>query len=92
MQDQRRRHFGRGRHQVVGERSGDEIAVVGVDIFLVQRGAERVREAPGHLARDHAGMQHAAAVVHRDVFVDAHRTGHAVDLQPAEIEDEAVTE
>ena len=92
MQDQRRRHFGRGRHQIVGERAGDEAAVVGVDVFLVERRAERVREAAGHLARHHAGMQHAAAVVHGDVFVDAHRAGDAVDLDAAEIENEAVAE
>ena len=65
---------------------------VGIDEFLVERGAERMRKPAGHLARHHAGMQHAAAVVHGDVFVDAHRAGDAIDLDAAEIEDEAVAE
>ncbi len=51
-----------------------------------------MREAAGDLAGHHAGMQHAAAVVHGDVFVDAHRAGDAIDLDAAEIEDEAVAE
>ena len=92
MQDQRRGHFGRGRHQIVGERAGDEIAVVGIDVFLVERGAERVRETAGDLTRHHAGMQHTPAVVHRHVLVDAHRASDAIDLEPAEIENEAVAE
>ena len=43
MQDQRRRHFHRGRQQIVRERAGDEPAVIGIDIFLIQRRAEGMR-------------------------------------------------
>ena len=49
-------------------------------------------EAAGDLPLDHARMQDAAAVVHGDVFVDAHGAAGAVDLDAAEIEDEAVAE
>ena len=92
MQDQRRRHFHRGRQQIVGECAGQEAAVGAVDVFLVERGADRMGEAARDLPGDHAGMQDAAAVVHGDVFVDAHRAGDAVDLDAAEIENEAVAE
>ncbi len=92
VQHDRGGHFGRGRHEIVGEGAGQESAVGRIGIFLIDGGAERMGEAAGDLARDHAGMQHAAAVMHGDVFVDPYRAGDAVDLDPAEIEDEAVTE
>ena len=92
MQNDRRHRFHRGRHQIVGERAGEKAAVRPVGEFLVQRRADGMREAAGDLPRHHAGMQDAAAVVHGDVFVDAHRAGGPIDLDAAEIEDEAVAQ
>ena len=77
--DSRRRSRREKRRPAVGE-------------LLVKRGTERLREAAGDLTRHHAGMQNAAAVMHRDIFVDAHRARDAIDLDAAEIEDEAVAE
>ncbi len=92
MQDEGRRHLHRGGRQVVRERAGEEAAVTIVGIFFVERRADGVRKATGDLARDHPGMQDTPAVVHRDVFVDAHGSRHVVDLDAAHIEYEAVAE
>ena len=92
MQDQRGRDLGRGRHQVIGERAGQERTVRRIGVFLVERGTDRMRQAAGDLARHHAGMQHAPAIVHAHVFVDTHRAGVAIDFDATEVEDEAVAQ
>ena len=59
VEDDGLRHLRRGRQQIVGEGAGQKAAVLGVGIFLVERGAERLREAAADLPVDHAGMQDA---------------------------------
>ena len=53
VQDERIRHLDRGRQQIVGEGAGQEAAVGGVGVFLVERGAERLGEAAADLPVDH---------------------------------------
>jgi len=92
VQDHGPRHFHRGRHEIIGERAGEKAAVLRVGVFLVQRRAEPLRKTASHLSRHHTRMQNPAAVVHRDVFVHVHCAGDSVDLDAAEIEDEAMTQ
>ena len=86
------RDLRRGRQQIVGERSGQKAAVLGIGIFFVERGADRLREAAAHLAVDHGRMQDRPAIVHGDVAIDPRFQRGAVDLDAAEVEDEAVAE
>ena len=50
VQDERIRHLRRGRQQIVGEGSGQETAVGGIGVFLVERGAD----APARSRRESA--------------------------------------
>src|SRR5262249_60858326 len=63
-----------------------------VGVFLGQVSPERVGKAAGYLPRYHGRMQDASAVVGGHVAVDADGAGAAVDLNAADIEDEAVAE
>ena len=81
-----------GRQQIVGKGSGQKAAVGGVGVFLVERGADRLGEAAANLPVDHGRMQDGPAVVHGDVAVDPRLQGGPIDLDAAEIEDEAVAE
>ena len=92
MQDDRLRHLHRGRQQIIGESPGEKIALGRVDVFLVQGRAERLRKAAVDLARHHGRMQDAAAIVHGDIAVDVRGAGSRIDLDAAEIEDEAVAQ
>ena len=92
MQDQRLRHFRYRRHQIVGKSPAQERAVGCVRIFFVKGGTDRLRKAAADLTIDHRRMQDRAAIMHGHVSVDAWLQGDAVDLDPAEVEDEAVAE
>ena len=92
MEDKRCRHLHHGRDQVIGERAGEEAAVRPVGLLLQEGGSQGLGEAARDLPRDHARMEDAAAVVHADVTLDPDLGAHAIDLERADIEDEAVTE
>src|SRR5665811_967424 len=60
------------RHAIVEEAGIIDLAVFGVDVFLVQRPADPLRDAALHLALDITRMDGAADVLHRGVADDAH--------------------
>jgi hypothetical protein len=60
-----------------------------IDEPLVQGGADRHREPAAHLAVAQVRVQNSPGVVQAHILVDANRAGITVDLDPAEIEDEA---
>ena len=90
MEDDRVRDRARGRHQIVGERAGEEAAVLVVHQLLVKRGADGVGEGAANLPVDQGRIEAAPGVVGGDVAVDRDGPGRTVDLDAAEIEDEAV--
>ena len=85
-----RRDFAHGRHQIIGERAGEERAVLVGDVLLVERRGDALRECAAHLAVGDQRIEDFASVVHRHVAVDAHLVGDRVDLDAAHVEHEAV--
>ena len=92
MQDDRLRDLHGGRQQIIGEGPGEKVTLGRVDVFLVQGRAERLRKATADLARHHRRMQDATAIVHGDIAIDVHGAASCIDLDAAEIEDEAVAQ
>ena len=91
VEDERIGHLARGRHQVVGERAGEEAPVLGIGELLVERRAHGVGEGAADLAVNQRRIEAAAGIVGGDVAVDGDGAGEAVDLDATEIEDEAVS-
>ena len=69
MRDPHRRNLRRARHHVVAERGGERLADLVVGDFLVERGADALRDAALHLAVDDHRIDHGAAVF-RDRVVE----------------------
>src|SRR3984957_13941130 len=92
MEDEWIRDLRRRWQQIVGKGSGQEAAVGTIGVFLVERGADRLREAAADLPVDHGRMQDRPAVMHGDVAVDPRLQGRAIYFDAAEIEDEAVAQ
>ena len=90
MQDYRLRDLAGGRHPIIGKAGRQEAAVLPVDELLVEGGSHPVGKPAEHLAVEECGVQYPPGVVHRHVFVDMHLSGVAVDLDAAEIENEAI--
>ena len=77
------RELGRRRHEVVGERRGQEVAVGVVDGLLEERLRDALHDAAVHLALDDERVDLVAAVVDRDVAQELDRAGLLVDLDHA---------
>ena len=92
MQHDRLWHFHRRRHQIIGKRAGQKAAVIGIGILFIERCTERLGKAAADLPRHHRRMQDAAAIVHRDIAVEADGAGRRIDLDAAEIENEAMAQ
>ena len=90
VEDDRVRDLAGGRHQIVGERAGKEAAILVVHQLLVERGADGVGEGAANLPVHQGRVEAASGVVGGDVAVDRDGPGRAVDLDAAEIEEEAV--
>ena len=73
-----RREVARGRQQIVGERAGQELAVLVVDEILQQRAAEPLHDRADGLAVQRQRIDDAADVLDRHV-VDAARRGRSWD-------------
>src|SRR5258705_1494902 len=73
------------RHAIVEEAGVIDLAVLVVDVFLVQRPADPLRNAALHLALDIARMDGAADVLHRGVADDAHDPEFGIDLDVADV-------
>src|ERR1700730_9010370 len=67
------------------------MAVPSIDKALEQSRADCHCNPAVHLPVEQGGVQDAAGIVERDVFVDPHLSGAAVDFDAAKIEDEAVS-
>ena len=92
VENERIGHLRRGRQQIVGKAAGQKTAVGGVGVFLIECGADRLGKTAANLSVDHGRMQDGPAVMHGDVAVDPRLQGGPIDLDAAEIEDEAVAE
>ena len=90
MADAQRRNVGRGRGEVVDERRGHQVARLVVDVALVQRGGDAVGEPAEHLAVGEERVEEQARVVHRDVVEHPHLARLPLDLDGADVDDEAV--
>jgi hypothetical protein len=91
VQDHRRRNIGGGRHGIISKAAGEEIAVVAIDEALEQGRTDGHRKSAAHLPVEQGGVQDAAGIVERHVFVDPHLSGAAVDFDTAKIEDKALS-
>ena len=76
--------------EIVDKGAGEKGTLRRVGKLLIKCGADPLREAACDLARNHAGMQNAPAVMHGDIFVDAHRASDAINFDSTEIENESV--
>ena len=90
MQDHRLRDLAGARHRIIGKAARQKAAVLAVDELLVEGGSDPVRKPAEHLAVEERGVQNPPGIVHRHVFVEMHLSGVAVDLDTAEIENEAI--
>ena len=90
MQDHRLRDLAAGRHRIIGKGARQEAAILAVNKLLVECCTHPVRECAEHLSVEERRVQDSPSVVHRHVFIDAHLSGIAVNLDAAEIENEAI--
>ena len=90
MQNRRLGNFATRRHQIIGERAGQKRAVVAIAKFFHQRGTYRLREPTAYLAVGERRVEQGAGIVGRDVFVDMHATGVAIDFDATDVEHETV--
>src|SRR6516165_11565012 len=90
MQDHRRRYFISGWHRIIGKGTRQETAVLTVSKLLVECRTHRLREPAEYLAVEQRRVQDPPGIVHCHVFVDAHLSGVAVDLDAAKIENEPI--
>src|SRR5262249_42669682 len=67
-----RRHFARGRHEVIGEVDGQGLASIIVEKFLEQRAAYSLREPASELPFDEHRVDRAADVVGENITLDRH--------------------
>src|SRR5439155_24914423 len=70
---------GRGQ-EVVVQRGGEELAVVIVDVVLVEGAADALGDGPFDLALDDLGVVHPPGVLHADEAEDLDGAGAGVDL------------
>ena len=75
----------RGRRQIIGERSGENIAGLVVDDFLKQRVADALRDAAVHLAVGDHRIDDAAGILGDKEFFDVHVAGLDVDLDDGDV-------
>ena len=79
----RRRNLGHRRHRISPRRSGQELAGIVINEFLVQRCGDALHEGAAHLTiRDHR-IEDAAGIMHRDITIDPHLVGQRIDFDPA---------
>ncbi len=74
------RNFAGGRQHVVHERAGEQLPFGIVVEFLEQRAADALRGAADDLSLDQHRIDHHAAIMRDDVFLDAHAPELDVDL------------
>jgi hypothetical protein len=79
------RHVGRDRHPVVEEAGVVEPAIAIVDVFLVERPADALRDAALDLALDIGGVDRLADILRCDKAQDRHLAGLGIDLDIAEL-------
>ena len=90
VEDHRIGDFASRRHRIVDEGAGQEAPVLVIDQLFMERGADGVGEGAADLTIDQGRVEATAGVVGGDVAVDGDGTGGGVDLDAAEIEDEAI--
>src|ERR1700730_16132509 len=76
------RYLGGGRQQVVHERTGQELAVVGVCGMFVQHAADALGDTTPHLPFDDGRVDHRPTVLDNQVAVDLDLTRVGVDRYP----------
>ena len=82
----RRRDLVRGRHQVVDQRAGHQLAGLGVvDDLLEQRLGDALRDAAVQLAFDDHRVDDVAAVVDGDVLLQIDVAGRRIDFDDADV-------
>src|SRR5437667_9036406 len=74
-----RRHFVRGRNEIIGESDRERLAALVIDELLEQRAAEPLNRAAGELALDQHRVDRLADVVGDEIALDLHAAGVAVD-------------
>jgi len=79
------RHVGRHRHAVVEVSRVFEAPLLVVDVFLVERPADALRDPALDLPLDIGGVDRLADVLGRDKAQDRHLAGFGVDLDVAEL-------
>ena len=80
-----RRNFVRGRRQIVGERGGENAAVLVIDDFFEQRVADALRDAAMHLAVGDHRIDDAAGVLRHQELFDLHVAGLHVDFDDRDV-------
>ena len=88
--DARHGQVGRRRRQVVDQRARHQVPGFVVDVALEERCADTVRETAEDLAVRERRIEQHAGVVHGHVVRHAHGAGLAIDLDGADVDDEAV--
>ena len=86
------RHGADGDRRIIGERSGNGVAVRVVGNVLHQRRADAVGRGAVHLAFDDHGIDHRAAVIHDGIVQDPGLVGVGVDLDHGDVQLQGVGE
>ncbi len=80
-----RRQLGRARHRVVGQRRGERVAVVVVDVLLPQRLRDALRDPAVLLTGHDQRVEDAAAVVDRNVPQRRDHAGVEIDFDDCDV-------
>ena len=80
-----RGEVGGGRHEVVGERRCEQVAIVVVDVPLIEGLRDALHDAADDLAVDDRGVDERAAVFDHEVPRDRDTAGLGVDLHPTAV-------
>ena len=83
-------HFERRRQQIIHEGLGDHLALIVIDEFLEQGGADAVRDAAERHAFDDVRIDHRAAVMADDIALDLRRAEIGIDREQHDVEFERV--
>ena len=76
-------HLGRHRHQVVGHRADQQLALGRVGAVLVERAADALHDAAAHLLVDQQRIDDAPAILDAPMLQQRDDAGVDVDLEPA---------
>ena len=92
MEDNRLRDLNAGGDQVIGKRPRLEVAISAIDKLFHQGSAQSLGKPAANLAIHQLWIEHSASVMKGHITIYADSTGDGINLYPAIIKNEAITQ